>query len=281
MKNKRRFQVLFFLITVFTLLLPDVYAQEPMAPAADASKAGNALDSQFLFVFVLVIFIVILLVVLYTLYALNIFLTDARRSGVMKDTPSLLKFTDPVPIDREHEIMLDYNYDGIRELDNRLPPWWVYMFYGTIAFSIFYVWYYHFSGSGELQDQEYKQELVEAEVLMKLAASKVDENSVTLLTGPDKIKNGETIYITNCAPCHGKKGEGGVGPNLTDEYWLHGGGIKEIFKTVKYGVPVKGMIPWQTQLGPGQIQEVSSYIITLKGTNPPNAKAPQGDLFKE
>jgi cytochrome c oxidase cbb3-type subunit 3 len=219
-------------------------------------------------------------VVIYTLYALNIFLTKAKSSGEIKDTPAIFKLTDPIPIDREHEIMLDHDYDGIKELDNKLPPWWVYMFYATIIFGVFYIWYYHM-GSGELQEKEYQSQLAEAEIQMKLAASKVDENSVTLLTSADKIKSGEAIYTANCAPCHGKKGEGGVGPNLTDDYWIHGGSIKEIFKTVKYGVPVKGMIPWQTQLGPGQIQEVSSYIKTLRGTNPPNPKAAQGDLYKE
>src|SRR6478735_8271351 len=108
-------------------------------------------------------------------------------------------------------------------------------------------------------------------------ADRVDENSVKLLTAKDKLQSGEAIYQKNCVACHGKLGEGGVGPNLTDAYWLHGGDIQSVFKTIKYGVPSKGMIPWQTQLSPAQIQEVASYINTFKGTNPPNGKAPQGE----
>ncbi len=280
MKNTRLFKFILLFIGLFTMVTTGAWAQEAEAQVA-ASSAGKFPGEQTLLVIVLVIFVLILLVVLYTLYALNIFLGNARSSGVMKDVPAIFKFTDPVPIDREHEILLDHDYDGIRELDNRLPPWWVYMFYGTIVFSFFYIWFYHFSGTGKLQEEEYNHELAQAEVMMKLAASKVDENSVTLLTSADKLKSGEAIYISNCAPCHGKKGEGGVGPNLADEYWIHGGSIKDIFKTVKYGVPVKGMIPWQAQLGPGQIQEVSSYIKMMKGTNPPNPKAPQGELYQE
>ncbi|HVD98915.1 MAG TPA: cbb3-type cytochrome c oxidase N-terminal domain-containing protein [Cytophagaceae bacterium] len=282
MENKHRLKYYTsLLVSVITLFFSTAFAQEVSMPATTTADSTSKLDPQFLFLFVLGIFIVVLLIVLYMLYALNLFLKNARQTGAMKEVPALLRFTDPVPIEREHEILLDHNYDGIRELDNKLPPWWVYLFYGTIVFAVIYIWFYHFSGNGSLQEQEYKQELAEAEIQMKLSASKVDENSVTLLTSADKIKNGEAIYTANCSPCHGKKGEGGVGPNLTDNYWLHGGGIKNVFKTVKYGVPVKGMIPWQTQLGPSQIQEVASYVITLKGTNPPNPKASQGELYKE
>jgi cytochrome c oxidase cbb3-type subunit 3 len=237
--------------------------------------------SQVLLIFAFGIISIVLLVLIYTLYALNVFLSFAKKSGDIKQTPDLLRLTDAVPIEREHEIMLDHNYDGIRELDNKLPPWWVYMFYATIVFSIFYMWYYHVYGTGNVQEEEYKSEMAQAEIDMKLFASKVDENSVTLLTDISKLKSAELIYQSNCAACHGKLGEGKVGPNLTDAYWLHGGGIKDVFKTVKYGVPAKGMIPWQAQLSPAQIQEVSSYIIKLKGTKPPNPKAPQGDLYKE
>ncbi|MCX7729434.1 MAG: cytochrome c, partial [Bacteroidia bacterium] len=103
----------------------------------------------------------------------------------------------------------------------------------------------------------------------------------TKLTDPAEINQGKEIFITNCITCHGKEAQGGAGPNLTDEYWLHGGGIKNIFKVIKYGVPAKGMIAWETQLSPKQIQQVASYILTLKGTNPPGAKEPQGELWKE
>ncbi len=199
----------------------------------------------------------------------------------MKGAPVLIRFTDAVPIEREHEILLDHNYDGIHELDNKLPPWWVYMFYATIVFGLVYMWYYHIYGTGNIQEDEYNQEMAQAEIQLKLVASKVDENSVVFLSDDAKLKNGSALFQSNCAACHGKEGQGGVGPNLTDEYWLHGGGIKDVFKTIKYGVPEKGMIPWQSQLSPVQIQEVSSYIMKLRGTNPVNPKAAQGELYKD
>jgi len=248
--------------------------------ATSSSEELNGGKDQLVLGVVLVSFSVILLVLCYTLYSLSLFLTSAKNAGIMTDTTDILKLTDAVPLDREHEILLDHCYDGIRELDNRLPPWWLYMFYGTIVFSVFYMWFYHIYGTGNIQEEEYQAEMVQAEMEMKLAASRMDENSVSLLTDESKLKNGEVLYQTNCSPCHGKKGEGGVGPNLTDKYWIHGGDIKAIFKTVKYGVPAKGMIPWQDQLGPSQIQEVSSFIMTLNGTNPPNQKEKQGDLVE-
>lgn len=221
---------------------------------------------------------VIIGALLYIIYALLVIKKQLLGEDV--STP-VFKMTDAVPLERESEILLDHDYDGIKELDNNLPPWWVAMFYATVIFGVVYIWYYHFTGEAKGQSVEYQQELVEAEEQMKLMADRVDENSVTLLTDVNKLKSGGEIFAKNCAACHGKLGEGGVGPNLTDAYWLHGGKIQHVFKTIKYGVPSKGMIAWQAQLGPSQIQEVASYIVTLKGTNPPNGKAPQGDFEKE
>jgi len=269
MKKFKKYS-LFFLFTIIGL---NGFA------ASSSEKASGGTD-QLVFSVVLIALSVILLVLCYTLYSLSLFLNSAKKAGVMTETADILKLTDAVPLDREHEILLDHCYDGIQELDNRLPPWWLYMFYGTIVFSVFYMWFYHVYGTGNIQEEEYKAEMVQAELDIKASASRMDENSVTLLTDETKLKNGEVLYQTNCSPCHGKKGEGGVGPNLTDNYWLHGGDIKEVFKTVKYGVPAKGMIPWQDQLGPSQIQEVSSFILTLKGTNPPNQKEKQGELVQ-
>lgn len=191
---------------------------------------------------------------------------------------------DPVPVEQEGEITLDHNYDGIRELDNQLPPWWVNMFILTILYAVVYMFYYHWGGNGPSQKDEYDTEMAAAKKQMAAAlagkANSVDESTVTALTG-DAVNEGELIFKSNCAACHGQKGEGGVGPNFADEYWIHGGGIKNVFKTIKYGVPEKGMISWQAQLKPADMQKVASYILTLKGTNPPNAKAPQGTVWTE
>lgn len=188
-----------------------------------------------------------------------------------------------VPKDKEQDIDLGHEYDGIRELDNSLPPWWLWLFYGTILWSAVYLWYYHVSDRGPDQQQEYvaAMEMGEAEKAKFLAtqANSVDEKTVTVLTDAAALAEGKEIYTASCMVCHGANGEGTVGPNFTDKYWIHGGRINDLFKTIKYGVPEKGMISWQSQLRPAAIQKVASYILSLQGTNPPNPKAPQGDLF--
>ncbi|MCC6412444.1 MAG: c-type cytochrome [Saprospiraceae bacterium] len=192
---------------------------------------------------------------------------------------------DAVPREREHEIMSHHAYDGIRELDNRLPPWWVNMFYLTIVFAIAYMVYYHWGGDGPSQIEEYEKDMEQAKKEMAVAlagqANAVDESNVTALTDASALGEGELIFKNSCAACHAPDGGGTVGPNFTDEYWIHGGGIKNIFKTVKYGVPEKGMIAWASQLNPSDMQKVSSYILTLQGTKPAAPKEPQGEIWKE
>jgi len=192
---------------------------------------------------------------------------------------------DPVPIEREHEILSHHDFDGIRELDNRLPPWWVNLFILSIIWAAIYMYYYHWGGNGPSSAEEYEiaVERAKKEQAVALAGmgGMVDESNVVALTESGDLAEGELIFKNVCAACHGQLGEGTVGPNMTDEYWIHGGGIKNIFKTIKYGVPDKGMISWQSQLTPSDMQKVGSYILTLQGTNPPNPKAPQGDIWVE
>jgi len=196
----------------------------------------------------------------------------------------LSKLSGATPIEKENDILLDHDFDGIKELDNDLPPWWKYLFYITIVFAVVYFTDYHIFSSNKSAADEYKEEVRIAELqkaeLIKTGAF-ISETSVVLLKDVDALAKGREIFSANCATCHGAKGEGLVGPNLTDDYWIHGGGIKNVFKTVKYGVPSKGMLTWQTQLSPKQIQYVASFVISLYGTNPPNAKPPQGNLYKE
>jgi cytochrome c oxidase cbb3-type subunit 3 len=193
------------------------------------------------------------------------------------------RMNDAVPIEEEATVMTDHSYDGIRELDNKLPPWWIYGFYATIVFGVIYLLHFHVFKTGDLQDAEYIAEMqkAEQEVQTYLASmdNLIDENSVELSLDAGDIASGKEIFITKCAACHGQQGEGGVGPNFADKYWIHGGDINSLFKTIKYGVPSKGMISWQSQLSPKEMQQVSSFIITLEGTNPPNQKEPQGELY--
>lgn len=195
------------------------------------------------------------------------------------------KLNDSVPVEKEADVLLDHDYDGIKELDNNLPPWWKYGFYLTIIFAFIYMIHFHVVGSGTVQLDEYNAQLAEADLQkqerLKLAANNVDENTVTALTAEADLSAGKKIYTEKCLVCHGAAGEGNVGPNLTDDYWIHGGNIKDVFKIVKYGFPSKGMISWQSQLNPVQMQQVSSYIKSIKGTNPANPKEPQGTLYTE
>lgn len=185
------------------------------------------------------------------------------------------------PISEEKDLIMDHEFDGIAELDNPTPAWFMWLFYGTIAFAFAYMMYFHVLDYGKMQEEEYEIEMAQAkidkEAYLAKAGNNIDENSVKEDLNAEVTSSGQAIYNTNCVACHGDKAQGTVGPNLTDDSWLHGGGVNNIFKTIKYGVPEKGMIPWEKTLSAKQIADVSNYIISLKGSNPPNAKAPQGE----
>ena len=190
-----------------------------------------------------------------------------------------------VPIDKEGEIDLGHDYDGIRELDNRLPPWWVYTFYLTIVIGIGYLYVYHYSDIGLSHQEEYSEAMEEAKVqklkFLFAQSNAVNETNVVALSDEKSLQEAHEIFSMKCASCHGKQGQGlkGLGPNFTDQYWKHGGGVKNIFSTIKYGVPEKGMIAWKSQMQASDMHKLASYILTLEGTNPPNPKEPEGDLW--
>ena len=192
--------------------------------------------------------------------------------------------TNAKPIDEEDEIILNHNYDGIQELDNALPPWWVWGFYATIVFAVVYLAKYHVFG-GETQTQEFETEMAQAKIdieeYKKTAKNLVDYSTATILTEASDIAKGKEIFNQNCAVCHKPDGGGSIGPNLTDEYWVLGGGINNIFKTISEGGrPGKGMEPWSKNgLKSFDIQQVASYIITLEGTNPSDAKKAEGEVW--
>ncbi|MFM9423429.1 MAG: hypothetical protein RIR06_1890, partial [Bacteroidota bacterium] len=194
------------------------------------------------------------------------------------------KVNKSIDIEEESSVMTDHEYDGIRELDNALPPWWKYGFYLTIVWALVYLVHYHVAATGPSSQKEYEIQVAEAEKQIeeyrKNAKNLVDEKTVVLLTNSSDIENGKSIFNANCTSCHGNNGEGKIGPNLTDNYWKHGGTINDLFKTVKLGVSGTGMKAWKSDLGAMEIAQVSSYILTLKGTNPANAKAPEGFLIE-
>lgn len=183
----------------------------------------------------------------------------------------------------ERDLELDHNYDGIKELDNKLPTWWLYSFYVTIVFGVVYMFYYH-AFDGQSQTAEFESEMAAAQVALeeykKTAPDLIDAESVILLTDAADIEKGNAIYQMNCIACHSADGGGGIGPNLTDEHWILGGGIKNVFHTVSEGGRAgKGMIAWKSTLKPSEIQQVSSYILSLKGSTPANPKEAEGDIW--
>ncbi|PWA10901.1 cbb3-type cytochrome c oxidase N-terminal domain-containing protein [Flavobacterium laiguense] len=191
--------------------------------------------------------------------------------------------TKTVPIEDEKQLLMDHDYDGIKELDNNLPPWWVYLFYACIVFSVVYLVRYEIMGAPD-QEAELKSEMAQAKIevaeYMKTAPDLMDEKTVTELTDPADLTSGKAIFDTNCVACHRADGGGTIGPNLTDEQWILGGGIKNLFHTITNGGrDGKGMIAWKGTLKPKEIQAVASYIISLKGSNPKDPKAPEGDVW--
>lgn len=214
------------------------------------------------------------------------FLLDERNNehgiiGWIKKT--YLKSLGTKPMEQEQEIVLDHSYDGIRELDNNLPPWWVYMFYASIIFAAVYLLRYEVFG-GTTQTEEYEMEVAQAkadfEEYKKNNKDLIDANTVELLTDAKDLEIGKNIFGENCIACHKSDGGGGIGPNLTDDYWILGGGIKNIYHTISEGGrPGKGMIPWKSDMKPLEIAQVASYVISLHGTSPADPKAPEGDLW--
>ncbi|MDM1294424.1 c-type cytochrome [Sphingobacterium sp. N143] len=244
------------------------------------------------------ILIVVLIIVMLALLASALMVNRAMKSIIRITMPELVneeaarrlankgwlkrswnKMMGIRPISEEKDIVIDHEYDGIRELDNPIPIWFNFLFYGTIFFGLVYLFIYQVSGLGMNQDQEYAHEMVVAEkerqAYLAASASNVDESTVEFQ--PEMAAEGKAIFAANCVACHGGNGEGGIGPNLTDKFWLHGGEIKDVFKTIKYGVPDKGMVPWEQTLSPAQIAQVASYIVTLRDTKPANPKEPQGE----
>ncbi len=195
----------------------------------------------------------------------------------------LKKMTKTKEMDEENTLLLDHDYDGIKELDNDLPPWWVGLFYITVLFGVIYLLKYTVFG-GDNQIQEYDKSMAIAkeqiEEYKRTAPDMMTAEQAQYLSDPSSLAAGKQIFETNCAVCHRADGGGGVGPNLTDDHWILGGGMKDIFHTISEGGrPGKGMIDWKKTLKPSEIEKVASYVISLNGTNPENAKEAEGDII--
>lgn len=276
--------------SILSLLL--LFCAALPASAQDATEKVRAVTGLDLILYVVLAALVFITIQLAILFASAMQVLN-KTAEVAQQEPTHIfsahwwkKFRGiGVAVHDEKQILIDgHDYDGIQELDNRMPPWLQFLFYTTIFIAVVYSAYY-FSGLGDLQIAELDKEIAVAEAEKKAYMEKVgasmDENSVTLLTDKAGVDAGMKIFQDKCTACHGAEGGGSVGPNLTDEYWLHGGGIHNVFKVIKYGVPEKGMISWEKQLSPTDIQKVASFVLSLKGTKPANAKEPQGDLVSD
>lgn len=279
--NKRALLVLLGLS-----IMPSLFAQSTNA-WADPNKV------EFWMLLMIGVFSLAIIMVLFMLIYLLVALKQVvfKQMGMEKpvEETAWSKFKkrfvtgDLLPVEREEEIMLDHAYDGIHELNNHMPPWLKYFFFATIGFAAVYLTHYMVLKTGKLQIQEYEEELVmaqeEAKVRLANAKNSITEETAVLVTDAAALNAAKAFYDANCVACHKVDGGGGVGPNLTDEYWIHGGSVKDVFKVIKYGVKEKGMISWQDKLNPEQIQNMTSYILTFQGTTPADPKDPQGEKY--
>lgn len=243
-----------------------------------------------LFIVILIELLVIAILAYHATKLLNWFTAAETTAEAAVEKPGLAytiwqKLNKFRPMEEEGDLDIGHEYDGIKELDNVTPPWFTMGFAASIVFAIIYLWVYHVSESAPLQDEEFRIEMTVAQAkldeYLKTQANQVDENTVTLLTDAGSIANGKKLFEANCVACHKSDGGGSIGPNLTDEYWLHGGSVKDVFSTIKYGVLDKGMVPWKDEMSPNQIAQLVAYIHTLKGTNPPGAKVAEGEIYSE
>ena len=239
-----------------------------------------------------VLLLIALLLLGFLMHSVNMFfgmlriIKPKRKKAVTKESEVntfTRILTGAVPIEEEHTIDLGHDYDGIRELDNPMPPWWLAGFFISIVFAVVYMFHYHVLGTGDLQHEEYEKSVAAAEIEVKEYLSKmamnVDETNATMMTDPANLKKGKELFINNCAVCHKEHGGGEVGPNLTDDYWVYGGDIKDIYKIIRKGAP-NGMPEHQSKFNPIQIQQVSSYVLTLEYVSPEDGgKEPEGDLY--
>lgn len=290
------------LVLLFGLLTQIGFAQSSNEPPKTllTNLFNDPLLPLYLIMCAIVLVIILIMVVaFYLLSVLNLLTVKAEKEKAIKlgvvfaPAPGLWdKFTqrmnNSVPVEQEKEIELDHSYDGIKELDNHLPPWWKWLFYGTIGWAAIYVVVFHFTDTLPLPEQEYKNEITLAEDQnRKFKAAQpqatIDVSTMKFVHDPAIIEKGKSVFISNnCSACHRNDGGGNtIGPNLTDEYWLHGGELKDVFNTIKDGAVEKGMPAWGKAMSAQDVRDVTFYIMSLQGTKPANAKNQQGVIFKQ
>jgi cytochrome c oxidase cbb3-type subunit III len=280
------------LLAGFSLLSQGTFAQDAANTAVKElpNYGGLSATTYYLFLTVLGMEVIVILFLAFSIRRMYTELLPEKIKPA-KEKSKLLAwwsgldknlFTRAVPVEKEADVMLDHDYDGIRELDNALPPWWKYGFYITIGVAFVYLLNFHVFGTGLNPTQEYNAEMENASIQKEIYEAnnkdRIDEEHVPLADA-DGIKAGKTLFETNCVACHLKDGGGTVGPNLTDDYWLHKGSLNDIFHTIKNGYPDKGMQSWSSTFTPKEISFLASYVKSLRGTKPAAPKAQQGDFY--
>ena len=179
----------------------------------------------------------------------------------------------------QQDTVMDHEFDGIQEFDNRLPNWWLWLMWGSMVFALLYWVFFHTLGVGVLPVERFEMEMQvaqEAQIARALEAGIDNEFFVMMSQTEDKVAEGREIFVKHCVACHLDQGQGSVGPNLTDGYWINGCEPMQMLKTINDGVAAKGMPAWMNQLGPTRVHTVLSYILTIKD-NDVAGKAPEGD----
>lgn len=272
-----------------------ILAQDPVTTEATTTAAATigGMPSSTFYLMATVIFLELGLIIAMLINIRFLLKTEKKKLAVVNEAAAVEikknqlswwdRFNKLRPVSQEAELDLGHEYDGIRELNNRLPPWWLYGFYISILVAGIYLWRFHVSHTGPSSKEEFETSVANAELkiqdYLKAKGESVDENTVTLLADAANLAEGKSIFIKSCASCHTESGAGNVGPNLTDNFWLHGNDVKSIFKTIRYGI--NAMPQWQNAYSNKQIAQLTSYVKSLHGTNPPNPKAPQGVEIKE
>ncbi len=294
-KNKQAAKIFSAILLIGSSLASGTtYAQDAVTKAVSPAPNYGGLSATAFYMF-LIILGTELVVILFLALSIRRMYTELLPAKIKKaPTASRLRawwtkldsklFTRAVAVEKEADILLDHDYDGIQELDNSLPPWWKYGFYITIVISVIYMFNFHVLGSGKNPTEEYQAEMetarIEKEIYEANNKDKIDENSVPMADA-NGILAGRQMYEANCVACHLTDGGGSVGPNLTDDYWMHKGSLNDIYNTIKTGYPDKGMQAWISKFNPKEISQIASYIKTLRGTKPVNGKLPQGDIYTE
>ncbi|MDP1675843.1 MAG: cbb3-type cytochrome c oxidase N-terminal domain-containing protein [Bacteroidota bacterium] len=260
---------------IISTILSLIFVALPLAAQVPVTKTDPETELAMIFTISFIVFVIATL-----MYIIGVM--DANIDPIANLYFRVKNYIIPPPSEAAADV--GHIYDDIRELDNRIPPWFNYLFGLTVVFAFVYMTDYHVLGISKLSTDEYLEEVVAANLQKKImlaSGGSINENALVALKDVESLKEGGENFQKFCISCHGPQAGGLVGPNLTDEFWIHGGGIKNVYTTIKKGVPAKGMISWELVFSQKQIQNIGSYVLSLQGTNPLGGKSPEGQKYVE